>query len=392
MNEAALALMRQLTIRDVLDFFASMGWNAAPHPNERIYFMQPSIEELPDVEFILPRNREAVDFERRLTEALDSVGEVFNEQPDDLIRRIRYFSTDVVKTRFMADDADQHTLRWDVAHSLVGQVKNLLTFAAAGEREPLPYFSGPSKFAKEQASAFRFGHTFDGSFGFTIESPLPVELQPRIWSESNVPFQRRVVERIHRGMEHVAEAVKQESIGPLANGYVDGFNANMCDALVAMRKTVPDLLVEYSVSWSPRITRTQSDLEQSTIAINPTAFEYLKAAATELRTVEPPKAVSVFGRVVLLQSDSQPWESVPTKPHSIVIAWNDGKRLIRTRVDLEADEYLKACDAHKSGSNVAMQGTLERRSSGSILREPYNFNWKIQDILFDGLNEVTPES
>jgi hypothetical protein len=163
----------------------------------------------------------------------------------------------------------------------------LVAYSAAAEVTPLPFFTKPSPRGVKHAYNCRFGHTFEGSFGFTIESPLAPVVQATLLTEAAPPpFERRVVERVYGGLARVEQAVRDRSIEPLLKGYDVGLNANMCDALLNMRDHVPDLSVEYGVDWSPKVPEPM-DLKPRSERIGPEADEYVQEAAKQLRATEP---------------------------------------------------------------------------------------------------------
>jgi hypothetical protein len=118
------------------------------------------------------------------------------------------------------------------------------------------------------------------------------------------------------------------------------------------------------------------------ISIGQSAVEYLEAASKQLRRLEESRSITIDGRVVLLKSDSQPWEDEPDDPHSVVIAWLDAEgKVVRTRVVLAPADYLTACNAHVQGLTVSVSGTLERRGKYTRLLNPERFGPGLQAIL-----------
>ena len=387
MTSNLLGLAEGIDVQEALDYFAAMGWTPAEHPNKKLFVLRPSDHSLPPVDLLIPRNRAAVDFVARLVEAASVVGRIRDVDPEDVLKQIQRVTTDVLRARLLSVVVERRSLPLDTAQTIVGTLKDLVAYGASSESTPLPFFTKPTKIATKHVHHCRFGHTFDGSFGFSIESPLAPALQETLTPDAAPPFERRVVERIYHGLELVQQSLEQRRVDPLVQHYDTGLNANMCDALVAMREKVTDLRVDYSVDWSPKIPAPRS---ARVVSIGPEAYEYLQQAARALRTTEPPRRVVIEGRVVMLKSDSAPWEDEPSSPHTVVIAWiaAEGKPT-RTRVVLQPQDYLLACDAHKNGATVLVQGTLERRGKFSRLTDPANFQRGRQMDLLEGLDSDT---
>ena len=99
------------------------------------------------------------------------------------------------------------------------------------------------------ANACRFGHTFHGSFGFVIESPVGPNDSPQMpIVEEAVPFGRKVVRRIAQGLASLENAVAIDDPGPLLGG---GMSANMCDEVVGLIEDTGISKLEISVAFSP---------------------------------------------------------------------------------------------------------------------------------------------
>jgi len=388
MSEALNSLAASAQVEDVVDFFRALGWSISEHRNQRVFVLRRSDDTFPRVEFVIPREHAAADFTKRLIESASVLGELLNQSPETVLHRILEVRADVVRARVSSAVVDRNSLPLDTALRIVESLKDLVAYSATGETTPLPFFTRPSPRGVRHANRCRFGHTFEGSFGFTIESPLAPMVQEALLAESAPPpFERRVVERVYRGLVRVEQAVEERSLEPLLRGYEVGLNANMCDALLAMRERVPDLSVEYGVDWSPKVPESLILSQPPRVRIGPEADEYVQGAAKELRAAEPPRDLTIEGRVVLLKSDSAPWEDEADDPHTIVIAWLDANgKPVKTRLVLHPTEYLLACDAHKGGKTVSVRGTLERRGRYTRLANPTDFRWGSQLSLLDDLD------
>lgn len=377
-------LAESIDVQEALDYFAAIGWSPADHPNQKLFVLRPSDHSLPPVDLVIPRSRAAVDFVTRLVEAASVVGRIRDTEAEIILKQIQRLSADVLRARLLSVVVERRSLPLDTAQTIVGSLKDLVAYGASSESTPLPFFTKPTKVAAKHVHHCRFGHTFDGSFGFTVESPLLPALQGTLTPDMPPPFERRVVERIYHGLGLVQQSVEESRIDPLVQHYDSGLNANMCDALVKMREKVTDLRVEYSVDWSPKLPVPSS---ARAVSIGPDAYTYLQEAARALRSTAPPRPVVIQGRVVMLKSDSAPWEDEPTSPHTVVIAWIDAEgKPIRTRVVLQPQDYLLACEAHTKGATVSVEGTLERRGKFTRLTEPKNFERGRQLNLLEGID------
>jgi len=380
MENNLLSAGRAVQLSDIREFLRLKGWEAHPHKNQKIELFRPNQEGLPPIEFVIPRSADAADFSRRVVDAATSLATLFHVTPEMVIAQIRDVSKDILNTRFVSEENDQDSIALERATLIVEGLKKFLTYASTGEISALPFFNKPLPRAIKNVQRCRFGHTFRGSFGFTVESPL-LPMVGSLWPDEVVerPYERRVIERIYRGLKSVDTAKQEHSIDALVNNYESGLNANMCDALVDMSEGSSGEL-SFSVRWSPKIPEEKAS---DTVAIDHEAIEYVKAARIQLRRLEEARDVTIEGRVVLLKSDSQPWEDEPEDEHTVVISWIDvGGKAVKTRLVLSPENYLTACNAHMQGRAVSVSGRLERRGKYTRLLNPQGFRLGSQFNLF----------
>ena len=225
----------------------------------------------------------------------------------------------------------------------------------------------------------RFGHTFDGSFGFTLESPLigapsryiQSALTPDINDLEILPLERRVLERIIRGLLVVREATSARDVDILVKDYMTGLNANMCEAIINMSQD-QERPIEYSVIWSRKLRASVDVGNRDSIKLNRLNYEFLERASIELRRVEP-EYQTIRGLVTILRSDNDPLGTSVTD-RSVVIKWERPRgRPVNVYVVLERDDYVKALDAHRTWSTVEVTGVLSRTGSARRLSDPQDF-------------------
>lgn len=222
---------------------------------------------------------------------------------------------------------------------------------------------------------YRFGHTFAGSFGFTILSPiihLPTPyVQMNLFGEAPPepvpPIERRVMERIIRGLSNTRQAVRGNDPQLLIREYASGFNGNMCQSIVRMSqdKRVP---IEYKVFWSPKVKPADDVDETQSFELSELSYDYLEYAANELKKLKP-EYVTVRGRIVGLSSKDNPLGA--TAHRSVIIRgrYREDMRPVDIIVELNKDDYVTASQAHIEWVIVEVNGVLSR--SG--------YNWRLTD-------------
>ena len=375
-------LLRGLRFENLIAYLELTDWKFSETSNERwLVFEGASDIEGKPLEIVLPRDSSAPDLKIYLASAVNLLSAVTDDLPENVVKKIKYYDRDVLSVRILeTGEEDSITLR--LAAKQVSQLRQLVAFAANSEQEPRPHFNTQWAIAKRIIERYRFGHTFPGSFGFTVESPIIgqptiVEQHPLLPDVEKLvisPLERRVMERIVRGLLITQQATAEQDIQTLVKGYENGFNANMCEAVVRMSrgKTLP---LEYTVLWSPKMGPSPDIDRPGTIRLRERSYQYLEDASRELRELEP-EYVTIRGRVTDLSSRGNPLEATGI-PRSVAITWTNRpgkKRPVRVIVSpLKREDYFAAIDAHSKWNTVEVTGIIQRVGYIWRLSEPHDF-------------------
>jgi hypothetical protein len=186
------------------------------------------------------------------------------------------------------------------------------------------------------------------------------------------PIERRIMERVIRGLVATKQAVQRQSVDDLVKSYSIGFNANMAGAIIDIAPT-ESTTVEYSVIWSPRISPPEDISEVTSIALNLTDYHFLKAAAKEMRQLEVQDTVNVRGRVLGLSTTDDPHKL--DSGQSIIVNWNrpDTGHTVKLIVELSPKEYILAVDAHREWSPIIVTGEAKLVGNRWRLFNPRDF-------------------
>lgn len=125
-----------------------------------------------DVELILPKETSEPDFLPAIRRAITTLSALENREPGLVISAIRSIGFDAVHARIPDGMVLDDTIHLEVAANYTAGIKSVLAATATTEMQPGPYFLRLLKGATEYAENCRFGHTFRGSFGFTVESSV----------------------------------------------------------------------------------------------------------------------------------------------------------------------------------------------------------------------------
>ena len=369
-----------LVYEDVIIFVTGSGWSKYESDNKKwLVFRNEKDKNLEGLEIVLPieQNKNIKTYYENIVRTFSMINKV---SPYNIVQDIKYFDRDVLRIRDLETD-DIGSISIKTASCQIQELKKLIAYSACSESSQKPYYiNSQLAIANDMIESYRFGHTFRGSFGFTIETPriskdqfnTDISLFPeQVDNIPYIPLHRKVMERIVRGLKMTKIAEREKNSQLLIDNYKDGFNSNMCTAIVNMSMGIKKPL-EYSISWSKRRPPESKEiLETSPVILYENDYINLKYAADRLRTIEPME-VSIKGLIIELKSNDNPLDFDASR--SVMIRWiDDEHRTYNVYVELNKKDYIEAIQAHRSWESVKIEGILERDNNSWRLTNYHDF-------------------
>jgi hypothetical protein len=369
-NTSANLPLDQLTLNNVISYLRSTGWRRVKYQDDRliVFAKDEPGEEQPDL-VTLPARESFRDYAIRIAEAVRRLADVEQTSSDTIIQRIQSVEQDVIYLRLSLPHAT-YLPSLEATSSFLQGWRNLVTYGACMEREQRRYFERPFQIGREQAEHFQFAHTFQGSFGFTIESSIADVQQLPLWhGHQRLPLPRRVLERITRGLLFAKQAEEARNANVISQNFTTGFNANMCRAVVEMLQEMQNIQIAYAVRWSAHLQPSSDVAEVAPILFDRETSSYLKEAGDYLEqtaNADLENERTVEGPITNLSSEDRAARVVT------ISAEGFGK----VSFSLDAKDYAAACDAHRDGHTVSVQGRLRRRGKRGPLtvQGPHHFH------------------
>ena len=242
--------------------------------------------DLHGIELVVPNSVQSSEYASQVARVIDALSAVEDRSEQEVARSIREVAFDVVRSRIPDILVVDDSIKLEMAQSFVSGIRGVLASAANTELEPLPYFLRTRKEASDYANRCRFGHTFRGSFGFTVESPLEPNRQTSLPGfEPAAPFERRVIQRLVRGLRSVSAAVSADSTEPITDAIKTGFSANVCEQLAALVDGTSPSGLALDFSFSPEWKGTQTEPAQAAhFELARPQVEVIREAAKVLRS------------------------------------------------------------------------------------------------------------
>jgi hypothetical protein len=357
-------------------YLRTRGWLTVDHPNQRLELFQTTPDETGDyASVVLPKSTELRDAGELINEAVRLIADYEDSPIERILDSILRWSLDILRARFLKLLGYEDSLPLGVASEAISGLREFIGYAAYTQVDPRPFFDRAGAISAEFASRCKFGHTFEGSFGITIECPITVT--PQLGLEGlhpDIPLERQVFERVAHGLKTLSEAIGRDSIEPLLSGFHTGFNANMCRTLAEIYEKLDGRRVEYDLRWSPELP-TPLEKNWKPVLFEGRAYDFARIAAAELEKTEVFPDSKIEGRIVVLRSDMPPgWDEQAEFEHVITMYWEREKeQTVMIRIPLTPPEYIRACDAHKEGKPVRIFGVPEKSGKFWILTRAHDF-------------------
>jgi hypothetical protein len=357
----------------VIRYLRDLGWQRQVSRDGRVVRLALAEQEGSDPVNLFFSLVPAPEIERsEVAAAIETLSQLYEQAPMELARKLSALPYDLIFGRIPNEYVKHESVELRLATSYMSSMKGFLAASATTELSGgQKTFKRTRKEALEYAGRCRFGHTYRGSFGFLIESPVGLNDEPVIDSvAADVPFERKVMQRIVRGLLSYNDAVAEEDPSSIAVT-AGGMSANMCDEIVGVLEDTGVSKIDLSVQLSPE-WKSHDVVSGNAFVIEAKYVDLLKDAADRMRKSEPPHEAVVVGRVVRLEAEGDPSDLVSDRSNrDITISWDSPDYgLARVQVALPPEEYLEAVRAHSAGAVLSVTGTLKRQGRSWTLESP----------------------
>lgn len=355
----AIATTHTFPTRQIKSYLESENWSLANENQRWIVFSSNH-----HVDIALPKDVSAPDYHVYVEHALKTLSSATGKAPNAIVNELLRFDRDIFDSRLF-ENTDLCSVSFRSAYQAISGLRQLYVSGADSEhRGSKPHYDRTGSTANSILDEVRFGHTFSGSFGFSVESP--VKARTDMFSP---PVQRRVMERIVRGLATTERAVNKEDLQPLEEGYMNGFSANMCDAILSMTND-HNLKVEFSITWSKKEAASDDVGTVTCVTLHKKHFEYLRLASAKLKDIKP-EFVTVEGRIVSLRSPDDP-KSEDDIERKVTVSWDQHNGKPRNIViPVDRTQYLEAITAHRDNNLLSVKGYIQ--GAERQLAEPRDF-------------------
>jgi len=322
------------------------------------------------INLLVPKTFEIVNYYESVFSIFEVISSIEHIEVKEIINKIVAVSNDIIRMQLINIKNNSRSIPLDIAAEEVESLSRLIIYGASSEEKARPFFEKPTTIGINHGNQCQFGHTFEGSFGFSVNSPLIDDYTQLTFEKETIkpPFERKVIERIATGFLNTQNALKVKSINPIVDDFENGFNSRMCDAIIDMSTENANIL-KFSIEWSPQVETKLEFKSINEIYLKPDSIELLKDASKALKTVEPFDD-TIIGRIITLHSNKSPFLEEEF-PRVAVIRHTFENHPIDVKLELNMEQYKKAYIAHGEGSTIKATGKIFRKGN----------TWRMIDIV-----------
>ena len=348
-----------------------------------------------DVTAVLP-DKNSHRLNNNLFQLFDTLADFENRTLKTILESIINIDKDIWKMSFSKGSTISSMTLANV-ETILKNIKNLISYSGSAEQEPKPYFERPLATGNSFVADCKFGHTYTGSFGFTIMTPIVnttnATLEIGLDDALSIPIGRRINERIIKCLEMVVNEVEISS--DIINVYENSMNANICAALKDLLQASSGDL-QCSIQPSPLHILSDELKTYSKVTLEHSKLPYLENVYKALyREYELIQDIVVKGSIIELKYENN---NENNSDYNIVIIGNfENNKNEKVHINLNESDYLRACEYHKDGIEhkdqnlVRISGNIRRMKNKWYLDSYSNFQ-EITDIRADNaLNDVKQE-
>jgi len=360
------------------NYLRATGWNAKGKSDKYTLFHSGS--DTQPLELVVAKSENVKGWEKSVAHTIEILSDYHGRSFDEIVRTILSAQYDVFRSKISDSLVRNDTIDMETAVDFVNGLKSLMTSTASAEiKQEKSVFRSPNK-ATEYGRRCRFGHTFKGSFGFVVESPVEVYApsEPMLISEiersttiPEHPFERKVVKRIAMGMKHLDDALTKQDISSVIQGYKIGFNANMLDDLISLHTAAKFSRVGFGFDWSPQIPQfdVPNDFD---FTLSREKIEIAESASKEMRKQKNPERQLYTGYVTDLHTeiDFRADDIFHDDRKIIIKLVDEDYRKRRVHIPLSKSDYRIALQAHELDQPISFRGTMLKRGRHWYLMSP----------------------
>lgn len=349
---------------DLRDFLKHQGWVLRDEGiAHRLFVLEHPA--YPRRQLVYPIEDTSADYAEAVSTVMEKLSELTGIPCKVLLAQAKAAGDDVLRFRVKFDTHDNDGLPLSFASRLVEVTERLLKSAACTVVRPRTYHPRLSlSEANQLIEKSRFGHTEAGSFVLKVACPVhAMEDQGGLGPAGDrTPFVRQVTLSLQRSLAQLVDAIETDSmdrlVGSLKASDAPLISSNFCEALTDMRDDMLDNSLDLSIDWSLLEPVPSLDSQRRILRLQRDYFPRIEEVRRALRAVVQDSEDTFIGTVEGLDGEMGP-DGRRTGGVVFALLLPDEGETVRARAVLNADDYMKADQAHMTnGAYIRVTGRL----------------------------------
>lgn len=366
--------------------FDELHWVKGTLESNQAEFWYPSRDKEADgvsAALIVPKNKDAADYVNMIDGVLNRLSDMYGARYDhakDYVKEVVFGAYDPIILREDTGTASG-LISWSSGSHLIASAEGLLGAAARAAVSTQKRFGATNYKARDSVLHDSFmGQTQIGSYIVTAYVPSNHAFEVSDSEKSSIKQKvitgRAVTDTLTRalkafdgGISEIIGSGDSDSAYEIFDETVqEGVSYELLDAISQLSDTN-----ESSVSVSFASSNNATPNKVYELVVSPVMQPIVKKAKDYLERTESPVSTRVVGEIVRLDN------SLDKGQHEIRIR-TFGKVIPSTvTVFLNADQYVKAIEAHRTQHVFSVTGSLQRMQKGAEIRDPWGVS--IEDTL-----------
>ena len=316
-------------------------------------------------EILVPHQDTIAGYAENMAETVAVLAEVEGRSQLDVFYDLAATSCDVVRLHSLNGVAKE-PLSLRRSADLYQDSYGMLGYAARSVDNPRAmYRGGPNAEVAEYLDNVRPIPGYAEGYSLTLHSSVPVGIgtQKDLWGNEQLPFARRVTNRLAEALRYaenaVPETIRKATLDPFIDAENYGVSANLCDSVAELVKKGNG--IEINLNWAGV---RPADVQTARFPFSTNSAEVLTEAAKFLRTNEPSYDERVIAQVVGLEREPDEFDG-----RADILTLRD-RRSTRIKVEFPESSYDKVIEAFRSHGLISLTGDIYKIGNRYELHHP----------------------
>ena len=369
-----------ITAEALRDYAKSKGWQQVQEAvSDRLYVLNNS--NFSPRQLVFPIDDSVLDYQESVLRAASKLSDLQGIPLSQLLDKVLEAPDDALQLRFSGVAISENYLPFSFTRSAI---KNTEQLWLSGAHTVLnPQVRHPRLNRKEAGALLestKFCHTGPGSFIFKISCPvyaLSDQISLPVETESvKTPFVRRTTLTIKRALKSLVAAIESDTIDKLIETTLNEdrplISSNFCEALSHFQDDTLKNSLDITVSWSAVLPPPIEEANEAPIRIQRDYFPRIEQIYRALQSTERVMHDNFVGTVEELEGVMG---ERGREGNVILQLFSKEGDTVRVKVQLNAEQYQKADQAHMSSNAfIRVNGKIAPGRQPRILTDIESFD------------------